>query len=257
MDLHQLFSVLDSIFHEVRGNLRSIRALHQMLDKAYKNGSCSISTRAGMDSFFHFLEEEALSRARPIPSNGDVRADVMAADDRGVGHGFENMLSAFGKYHEQPPRRGGDLECYGLPPVLANAFQPVATYANGVPPEMILDQKNPRLAKGLPRLASNPALPALEAGVANEGLANGGLANGVLSNVGEAEAAPTQEAQSGEMGFAERASEAVEKCAQQKGGKDFVWIVLTEKEGTLGGCSQQLTSYGPALMDQVERAARE
>ncbi|GAQ86191.1 hypothetical protein KFL_002750080 [Klebsormidium nitens] len=254
MDLHQLFSVLDSIFHEVRGNLRSIQGLHSMLDRAYKNGSCSISTRAGMDSFFHFLEEEALSRVKGPPSNGDVRGDIMAAEDRGVGHGFDNMLSAFGKYNEQPVRRGGELECYGMPPLLANAFQPVASYANGVPPEMILDQKNPRLARGLPRLQSNPALSALET---TGGLVNGVVANGLLSNGGESDGALLQEAQTEEMGFAERASEAVEKCAQQKGGKEFVWIVVTEKDGTLGGCSQQLTPYGPALMDQVERAARE
>eukprot|EP00243_Klebsormidium_subtile_P012750 TRINITY_DN797_c0_g1_i1.p1 TRINITY_DN797_c0_g1~~TRINITY_DN797_c0_g1_i1.p1 ORF type:complete len:626 (+),score=169.85 TRINITY_DN797_c0_g1_i1:252-1880(+) len=178
----------------------------------------------------------------------------MAAEDRGVGHGFDNMLSAFGKYHEQPVRRGGDLECYGLPPLLANSIQPVASYANGVPPEMLVDQKNPRLARGLPRLQSNPSLPALET---NGGLANGGLANGVLSNGGDSNGALLQEAHTEEMGFAERASEAVEKCAQQRGGKEYVWIVVTEKDGTLGGCSQQLTPYGPALMDQVERAARE
>lgn len=62
MDLHQLFHVMDVIFNEVRGNLHSIQTLHGMLDRVYKTGSCSIGTRAGIDSFFEFLEDEALAK---------------------------------------------------------------------------------------------------------------------------------------------------------------------------------------------------
>lgn len=62
MDLNQLFHVMDVILNEIRGNLHSIQTMHGFLNHSYKSGSFSIGTRAGIDSFFEFLMDEALTK---------------------------------------------------------------------------------------------------------------------------------------------------------------------------------------------------
>jgi hypothetical protein len=69
MDQHQLYHVMDAILNKIRGYLSSIQTMHGMLDRVYKNGTCSIGMRAGIDAFFTFLEDESLAK---MGGNGRV-----------------------------------------------------------------------------------------------------------------------------------------------------------------------------------------
>jgi hypothetical protein len=286
MDLHQLFAVLDSIFNEIRGNARSIRALHSMLDKAYKTGSCSIGTRAGMDSFFHFLEEEALSRAGPQNQSDVIMARAPGPSDviqggviptfetflasLGSGHVAGQGVSAFAEYRGGLPGGGGEtVECCGLtqrvPGGMRSGFPllPEAAYPGGFSlPERFTEGKSPPLEKsrdvpqGMPRLQSGASLHLLERGGVGEG-------SDAVGSFSVEEAGLPQNDVSGhsigkvELDPAVQVDEVVRSFALQKEGRGYVWIVVTEKEGKLGGCSPHLRPYGPALMDEVEKAALE
>ncbi|GAQ85485.1 hypothetical protein KFL_002370200, partial [Klebsormidium nitens] len=142
MDLHQLFHVIDVIFGQVRGNLHAIQTLHSMLDRVYKSGSCSIGTRAGIDSFFEFLEDEAIAKMGKVTSGlvkEEVHDDVIpaqaASETSGVGgEGDGEAEAASRKRARSADAPGGFANAPGVfPDALLPSASPGHSAANSTP----------------------------------------------------------------------------------------------------------------------------
>lgn len=59
----------------------------------------------------------------------------------------------------------------------------------------------------------------------------------------------------GTLDFEALTSRGIEALAQERRARAFLWVVVPEDGPAFGGCSPSLGQYGPALMNEVERAA--